>query len=1467
MFYKKYGFNKLTHLLSPVVLKTSSIIYPFQSELHKFTLTDTPQGLTKDDLYIQSHPLVFCHNVVGYSGDAEGKFIRKAIQIIKFYKTLCIDPDIKYIRPNQGIITIPNRALVVHNYSPIEFGYEYKKSAWKLFWRYNNSVNTLIMKTKTNLDKKNIFITIDLPDVIPTRETLNRFIKQLTLNRLRSIRDYRYFNLLALWTYLTPEFKDKSWLSKYEPNERIRINLILQTNNKAVIINLGLLDSVITEYKDEASIPTAQIEDYYSYLSNPLNNDLLGQIAFEDATMLTKGSYKAEVARKLFLFSLIKLVKLQTESVDISFGLTNKAVDIKNKNIEKKTDESAFSILKDAKDLDKEVERLIQEESNVGNRKDYDPDSITGIKIEEPKDEMEIEDQDLANYLKEFESEDEEDELNVKEQDLNLTNLSVNGVYTQKPEDKKDSLRKVVSNLKEDGQINKARENTLNKIISNQDEVKYKINGEEIELSKILDNNQDLEKDKLKDQSVNEVPTVFDKSFNKNNVKNIDKQYLDNNMQIDSIRVAYSLQNNKNLLVESYDVQENSSILDTTEYHTIKLKHLDGKSTTIKYLIPKIDEDGTFKMSGNRYRLRKQRLETPIRKISPTRVVLSSYYGKLFIDKAYKKAYSYGSWYLRQLYRNPDVTNIVEDGMIYPDSEINSLYGCLAYSIKSFQYKDFLFSLDYERRNFNTLTNEDLKKLETDGVVVGKNKDTYIVMSNTDYRLSKVNLKTLVKEDFGTMLDILGEGQDQYDGPIEFAGIRICGSHVPIVIPLSYYFGLENLLNILKVKYLVYDGSEEAKEKRKLIPQDELRKMVKINFFDKSLYFSRDFGLGDMILGGLQYIKETTETMFGSWNKRNSFTGVFLNTNLSPNVQSEIKVIENMFIDPMTLSLLKELKEPETFTGLLFKACELLLEYKYRHPNEITGQIFKGYERINGMLYKSLAKAVSKYEFESIYSNAKLTLDPYEILKKIKDDSTTVNVDDLNPLVEIKQSDDVSYLGEGGRDVITMTKATRSIHPTEIGIISEATKDNGQVGVTAYLSADPNVKSVRGLVEPIDVEKEGWGKVLSTASLLYPFSDRDTARRTNFASIQGAHVIPINEMRAPAVRTGYDSIIALRVSDKFAVSAEDDGRVIDVTNKYIEVEYQSKNKKKYIMKKWTTKEEGGACYSHELIPNFEKGDSFRKDDTLLYDSLFFEPDIFYPGRVIYKEGTLINVAITDDPETYEDSGAVSHKLKDRLGVKTTKVISIVVSQDDELLNIRKIGDIVEPTDILFTFINKDAMNFSSDEMKLDPESLQLLKDMRSSSPKAKVRGKIKNVKIFYNGELDNMTPSLREAVNESDKRLRVNDGYPGKVNSSYSINGNPLSEGSIEIKYYIEVSEQLSLGDKAIFGNQLKFTIGDVYDNSVVGEKTGEEVEAFFGYTAIQARIVNSPLFIGTTSSLVEAIEKKAIEIYFGETK
>ena len=68
---------------------------------------------------------------------------------------------------------------------------------------------------------------------------------------------------------------------------------------------------------------------------------------------------------------------------------------------------------------------------------------------------------------------------------------------------------------------------------------------------------------------------------------------------------------------------------------------------------------------------------------------------------------------------------------------------------------------------------------------------------------------------------------------------------------------------------------------------------------------------------------------------------------------------------------------------------------------------------------------------------------------------------------------------------------------------------------------------------------------------------------------------------------------------------------------------------------------------------------------------------------------------------------------------------------------------------------------------------------------------------------------------------------------------------------------------KGVFANQMKTVFGDVMEGQMTTE-AGEEIDAIFGAKSIEGRIVNSPIHIGTTATLVKAIQKGFIDIYRG---
>ena len=328
--------------------------------------------------------------------------------------------------------------------------------------------------------------------------------------------------------------------------------------------------------------------------------------------------------------------------------------------------------------------------------------------------------------------------------------------------------------------------------------------------------------------------------------------------------------------------------------------------------------------------------------------------------------------------------------------------------------------------------------------------------------------------------------------PIEYAGIVLLKQYTPLVFLLGYYMGMDNLLKMLKVKYDLYDGN-----KRVELAKDQ----YSVRFKDKKIVITKDNGVGDMILGGLIVSENTTKTIpYSNFNSRAGYTVIFNKLfKFESNVRyvNEIKLLEAMYIDPMTLNVIKAMKGPESFVGLLVAAAELLLNNNYGHPNNLNDMVIKGYERIAGFIYKELVLAIKDYENKSVFSKANFVMDKYAIMTKINEDSTKVVVDDLNPIAAIKQREDLSYLGAGGRNKETMVKSTRELNITEMGVVSEAAKDNGNVGITAYMTATPLLDNTTGIIKSNEGVKMGWQNLLSTTGMLTPFGITDDTKRLN----------------------------------------------------------------------------------------------------------------------------------------------------------------------------------------------------------------------------------------------------------------------------------------------------------------------------------------------------------------------------------
>lgn len=346
------------------------------------------------------------------------------------------------------------------------------------------------------------------------------------------------------------------------------------------------------------------------------------------------------------------------------------------------------------------------------------------------------------------------------------------------------------------------------------------------------------------------------------------------------------------------------------------------------------------------------------------------------------------------------------------------------------------------------------------------------------------------------------------------------------------------------------------------------------------------------------------------------------------------------------------------------------------------------------------------------------------------------------------------------------------------------------------------------------------------------------------------------------VRTGYEQIIAHRTSDLFAATASQDGKVVGVAPAGIIVEYADGTKQGYeVGRRFGSA--AGLVIPHEIVANVKMGQSFKQGHVLIYNTGFFEPDILNPDNVVWKAGLLVKTVLMEIPETLEDSSAVSERISEQLKTKVSKYSDIVVTFDQEVKNLVKVGQAVGSEDILC--IIEDAV--TSNANLFDAESLDTLRILSNAAPQAKVKGIVERIEVFYHGEKEDMSESLQAIASVSDKALAERFKSTGRkvltgsVDEAFRVEGDPLQFEYLCIRVYITSEVEMGEGDKGVFANQMKSVVG----KKMIAEystESGEQIDAVFGAISIENRIVTSPIVIGMHNVLLDLVGQEMLAAY-----
>jgi len=999
-----------------------------------------------------------------------------------------------------------------------------------------------------------------------------------------------------------------------------------------------------------------------------------------------------------------------------------------------------------------------------------------------------------------------------------------------------------------------------------------------LEFNTITDTHHHKLKDALLEQAKNKIPESFnvtiedmtlsdeeivtpytdvveDKSYFRNTLVTMRKKYQKEIYSKHMLAVFYNFQK-AGVIVKNVETITEDNILGGQTDHVATVVTPDGKQSTIKVRMPNFKEDGTFKMSGTHYNSRMQRQDIPIKKIRPNIVGLSSYYGKLTVTKARYKIGDASHYIYSQLKSLTEIENSDISLLVYGNSDIYDVhlpadYTLVGRHISSIKKGNNYFNFNYKKRKQILLNNDTLSTIEKPGYIIcGADGAGHYFLMDINSKLFISSPKGLTEtKSLIEHLDI-----DLSNTPNEYATVKVLREEIPIAVVLTHYMGIDALIKMLKAEYTVC-GSRE-----KYIPQ--LDEYI-LTFEDKKVVFKKTNRLSVMILSSFtMYAKHIKGMTFSSLNTKSTTAGLMYSAGCSRRHIIEIGLLFSLYVDPITKNILEKLKEPTTFIGLLIRSGELLVSGYAVDPNNIQGMLLRGNEKLSGMVYKELVMSYKSHLLMGVPFRTRLL----SAWGKIGEDSNTAPIDDINPFSTIRIMEDVSYTGEGGRNKQTMVESTRIYHENDVGIISENVRDKSDVGVTAYTTAVPMLKNLYGVPDIIDFKDIPESSIFSTTVLQAPFSLSDAGKRANMTSVQSGHLVPLMNAIVLPIRTLNDLSMIYRLPDKYVYTAKKDGVVVDKTDESLYVKYNDKIEETIPLNRWMTKEEAERTYMHQKTSTLSKGDRFKVGQVLSYDGVFFEPDFFDSTRVAIKTGVLLTTLLSESQETFEDSSSISKQASKKLESEFIHIKSYSATIDKAVDIFIKIGDMVTSTQKIITSYPRISEGFDD---KLSKQSQEILSDIKRSTAMAGVNGEVVDIKVYYNCELSDMHQSLKKIVMASDKRIAYennNSKFNGKVDQTYSIRGVSMLEGNIEIKIYIKVVSDMLFGNKGVFGNQLKTTIGRVFrdENRTID---GRLIEATTSSRSLAARIVYSPYIYGTTYNVLKYGTIKICNDYFNRKK
>ena len=653
-----------------------------------------------------------------------------------------------------------------------------------------------------------------------------------------------------------------------------------------------------------------------------------------------------------------------------------------------------------------------------------------------------------------------------------------------------DDISKILTNMPDATSAQKKRVETISKAYK-----KCKIDG--IDFDKLM---LDLPDDKLAPPPAETSSTAsgaLSKEATKSSSNDLSRSYLDTHFKQDIASIVTSF-NKQGMFLTEFEQKDIVDDLNRLTVYTATFEDTNHKKHRIPIPVPKPDKQGKIKVNGVTKMMRLQRVNKPIVKVSATRVTLNTNYNKALIERNMNVSHSFIDWFSRKAIHkaaregfkvvpNNGVCKVPKD-RAYPFelTELGSRYHFINFEDKS-GAKGMLY-FDCINRHNEVVSDEETNLFTAweqergctwFGYRNGKSDQdagTYFYIA-VDGTVTAINMDTKEEVFCGAFGDfwewLTGVPHVQC---VEYIDITFLSKTIPLIHFLAYRYGLTNMLKYCNCDYTLYDLNQKF-EKR---PSD-----IIIKFADKRLVIARTPRTNALLFGGLAAF-DLEDVYYDDMDGKDIYYQLLEQKKLTYNSIKGIDSFFELFIDPITKDVLRDMNEPTDIRDLLIRCVTLLSTSDHIDAASEANFRYRGVEQITGIIYNELARAYATYKNRSIGATNKFSLAEHTIKQRIIQDQLMEKVDTINPMEDIKDMAAFSGAGSGGRSSETFKIPDRRFTEDSLGIVSEATVDNGKTGMVAYLPANPTMVNARGMTDKVPVDELKPENVFSFNSLLMP---------------------------------------------------------------------------------------------------------------------------------------------------------------------------------------------------------------------------------------------------------------------------------------------------------------------------------------------------------------------------------------------